>query len=205
MKRYAVLAIGAFDYILNKTGNMLIRYCPDEVVTVIDPEKAGQTAEQVMGWGGDIPCVASFSEAAPHQPTHLVIGSAPPGGVLNNAHRYEIENAIKSGCNIISGMHVFLNDDEHFSRLAGKYDVTIADLRRPPNPPHFPKGSWKDRKYPVLLVVGSDCDTGKMTTAWEITRSLRKRNRKAEFIGTGQTGILLAGKGVPIDLSLIHI
>ena len=111
---------------------MLIRYCPDEVVTVIDPEKAGQTAEQVLGWGGDIPCVASFSEAAPHQPTHLVIGSAPPGGVLNNAHRYEIENAIKSGCNIISGMHVFLNDDEHFSRLTGKYDVTIADLRRPP-------------------------------------------------------------------------
>ena len=97
MKRYAVLAIGAFDYILNKTGNMLIRYCPDEVVAVVDPEKAGQTAEQVLGWGGDIPCVASFSEAAPHQPTHLVIGSAPPGGVLNNAHRYEIENAIKSG------------------------------------------------------------------------------------------------------------
>ena len=87
MKRYAVLAIGAFDYILNKTGNMLIRYCPDEVVTVIDPEKAGQTAEQVLGWGGDIPCVASFSEAAPHQPIHQVIGSAPPGGVLNNAHR----------------------------------------------------------------------------------------------------------------------
>ena len=199
MKRYAVLAIGAFDYILNKTGNMLIRYYPDEVVAVIDPEKAGQTAEQVLGWGGDIPCVASFSEAAPHQPTHLVIGSAPPGGVLNNAHRYEIENAIKSGCNIISGMHVFLNDDEHFSRLSGKYDVNIADLRRPPNPPHFPKGSWKDRKYPVLLVVGSDCDTGKMTTAWEITRALRKRNRKTEFIGTGQTGILLAGKGVPID------
>ena len=52
MKRYAVLAIGAFDYILNKTGNMLIRYCPDEVVAVIDPEKVGQTAEQVLGWGG---------------------------------------------------------------------------------------------------------------------------------------------------------
>ncbi|MEC9376970.1 MAG: DUF1611 domain-containing protein [Candidatus Neomarinimicrobiota bacterium] len=199
MKRYAVLAIGAFDYILNKTGNMLIRYCPDEVVAVVDPEKAGQTAEQVLGWGGEIPCVASFLEAAPHQPTHLVIGSAPQGGVLDNAHRNEIENAVKAGCHIISGMHVFLNDDEHLFQLASEHSVTLTDLRCPPNPPHFPKGSWKERKYPVLLVVGSDCDTGKMTTAWELTQALRKRNHRVEFIGTGQTGILLSGKGVPID------
>ena len=40
-KRYAILAIGAFDYIENKTGNMLIRNRPGEVVSVIDPEKAG--------------------------------------------------------------------------------------------------------------------------------------------------------------------
>ena len=44
MARYAILAIGSFDYILNKTGNMLIRYQPDDVVAVIDPEKAGRTA-----------------------------------------------------------------------------------------------------------------------------------------------------------------
>ena len=40
MPRYAILAIGAFDYIYSKTGNMLIRYRPDEVVAVIDPEQA---------------------------------------------------------------------------------------------------------------------------------------------------------------------
>ena len=50
-----------------------------------------------------------------------------------------------------------------------------------------------------MLIVGTDCDTGKMTTAWEITKSLKRRNKKVGFLGTGQTGILLAGNGIPVD------
>ena len=49
------------------------------------------------------------------------------------------------------------------------------------------------------MIVGTDCDTGKMTTAWEVSERLKSRGRKVEFIGTGQTGILLSGAGVPID------
>jgi len=85
------------------------------------------------------------------------------------------------------------------SAQANKNNAVLTDLRKPPSPPNFPKGTWKNRTFPVLQVVGSDCDTGKMTTAWEITESLKKRNRKVEFIGTGQTGILLSGKGISID------
>ena len=199
MPRYVILAIGAFDYIYSKTGNMLIRYRPDEVVAVIDPGQAGKTANQVLGWGGDIPCVASFNGAKDFSPTHLVVGSAPPGGVLNDDYRREIIAAIQSGCHIIAGMHVFLNDDPEIFKLASDRGLILTDLRRPPIPPHFPKGSWKNRKFPVLLIVGSDCDTGKMTTAWEIYQALKKRSRKVEFVGTGQTGILLSGNGVPID------
>ena len=124
-KRYAILAIGAFDYIENKTGNMLIRNRPGEVVSVIDPEKAGQTAQQVLGWGGDIPCVATFSDSKEFSPTHLVIGAAPQGGTLNDAYRTEINDAIRTGCHIISGMHVFLNDDEELSELAEKMNAPI--------------------------------------------------------------------------------
>ena len=50
-----------------------------------------------------------------------------------------------------------------------------------------------------MLIVGTDCDTGKMTTAWEITKTLKNRNKKVGFLGTGQTGILLSGNGVPVD------
>ena len=199
MERIVILAPNAFNYIENKTGNMLLRYRPKEVVAVIDPEKAGQTAEQVIGWGGNIPCVASFNETISYSPTQLVIGAAPQGGILKDNYRNEIKDALLAKCQIISGMHVFLKDDNEIFNLAKKMNVTISDLRRSPTPPHFPKGSWKNRKFPVMLIVGSDCDTGKMTTAWELVLALRRLNRKVEFVGTGQTGILLSGTGVPID------
>ena len=199
MPRYAVLAHESFDYILSKTGNMLIRYKPNEVCAVIDRNHYGKTAEDVLGWGGSIPCVLNFDQAKQYAPTHLVIGNAPQGGSLDNKSLIEIEKAIDYGCDIISGMHSLLKNDHHLVNKAKKNNVSLIDLRNTPNPPHSPKGSWKERKFPVLLVVGSDCDTGKMTTAWEICKELNKRKWNVKFLGTGQTGILLSGNGVPID------
>ena len=199
MPRYAILAHESFDYILSKTGNMLIRYKPNEVCAVIDRNHYGKTAEDVLGWGGSIPCVLNFDQAKQYAPTHLVIGNAPQGGSLDNKSLIEIEKAIDYGCDIISGMHSLLKNDHHLVNKAKKNNVSLIDLRNTPNPPHFPKGSWKERKFPVLLVVGSDCDTGKMTTAWEICKELNKRKWNVKFLGTGQTGILLSGNGVPID------
>ena len=199
MPRYAILAHESFDYILSKTGNMLIRYKPNEVCAVIDRSHYGKTAEYVLGWGGSIPCVLNFDQAKQYAPTHLVIGNAPQGGRLDNNSLIEIEKAIDYGCDIISGMHSLLKNNHHLVDKAKKNNVSLIDLRKPPNPPHFPKGSWKERKFPVLLVVGSDCDTGKMTTAWELCKELNKRKWNVKFLGTGQTGILLSGNGVPID------
>tara|TARA_B100002052_G_scaffold43111_1_gene35909 strand:- start:161 stop:1198 length:1038 start_codon:yes stop_codon:yes gene_type:complete len=199
MPSYAILAHESFDYILSKTGNMLIRYKPNEVCAVIDRNHYGKTAEDVLGWGGNIPCVLNFDQAKQYAPSHLVIGNAPQGGQLDDKSLIEIEKAINYGCDIISGMHSLLKNDHHLVDIAKKNNVALIDLRNPPNPPHFPMGSWKERKFPVLLVTGSDCDTGKMTTAWEICKELNKRQWNVKFLGTGQTGILLSGNGVPID------
>ncbi len=176
-----------------------MRYRPEDVAVVIASEHAGKTAQEVIGYGGDIPVVSSFAEAASFNPDTLVLGGAPQGGHISKRVRSEINQALEGGCEIVSGMHIFLNDDPDFSLLAKQFDCTLTDLRRPPTPAHFPKGKWKDREIPVLLVVGSDCDTGKMTTAWELTIRLREKGINAEFLGTGQTGILLSGNGVPID------
>ncbi len=199
MPRYVILAIESFDYIKNKTGNMLIRYQTDKVVAVIDPYKAGKTAEDVLGWGGNIPCVSSFKDTKKFSPSHLVVGNAPPGGILDRKSKVEIEKAIQYGCDIINGLHSFLSDDPKLQIEASNNNVNLIDLRKPNYPPKFPKGSWKKRKFPVLLIIGSDCDTGKMTTAWEINNALKLRGKNAHFIGTGQTGILLSGSGVPLD------
>jgi len=198
MSRFVILAIDSFDYIENKTGNMLIRYRTDEVVAVIDPSKKGLNSQDVIGVGGKIPVVSSFSEAKKYEPDTLVVGNAPQGGIVNDSMRAEIISALHFGVNIISGMHDFLSNNQELVNIAKKNNAEIFDLRKPPQPPHFPIGSWKDRKVPVLLVVGSDCDTGKMTTAWEIKERLKAENKKVEFIGTGQTGILLSG-GIAID------
>ena len=198
-KRFVVLCHDAFNYIKNKTGNMLIRYRPDEVVAVIDREKVGSNCEEEVGVGGDTPILANFNAALPLKPDTLVIGNATQGGFITEEYREEIANAINAGCDVISGMHQFLNDDDDLRSRAEERGVQLFDLRRPPSPPHFPTGSWQNRKIPVLLIVGTDCDTGKMTTAWELSKRLKDRGRRVEFIGTGQTGILLSGSGVPID------
>ena len=58
MPRYVILTIGSFDYIESKTGNMLLRYKPDYVFAIIDPQNKGKIAEEVIGCGGSIPCVS---------------------------------------------------------------------------------------------------------------------------------------------------
>ena len=198
-KRFAILCHEAFNYIKNKTGNMLIRYRPDEVVAVIDREKIGSTSEEEVGVGGNTPVLGDFNATLHLDPDTLVIGNATQGGFITDEYKAEIINAMNAGCDVISGMHQFLNDDEELKNIAAQKNVKLIDLRMPPDPPHFPTGTWQNRKVPVLLIVGTDCDTGKMTTAWEVAKRLQDRGRKVEFIGTGQTGILLSGSGVPID------
>jgi uncharacterized NAD-dependent epimerase/dehydratase family protein len=197
--KYAILAEGAFDYILSKTGNAIIRYRPEEVACVVDSKTAGKTAAEVLGIGDDIPVVASLQDALQYDPNAVLIGTAPPGGQLPQSWREMILMAIENRLDVVAGLHSFLSDDIEFSDLASKKGVHIWDLRKPPDPLPFSKGSWQTRKTPVLLTVGSDCDTGKMTAAWELKRELDLRGVKAAFVGTGQTGILLGGFGVPVD------
>jgi uncharacterized NAD-dependent epimerase/dehydratase family protein len=51
----------------------------------------------------------------------------------------------------------------------------------------------------VVTMVGSDCSVGKMVTALELHSGAESKGHTSEFVATGQTGILIAGKGVPLD------
>ena len=118
MPNFTILCPNAFDYISNKTGNMLIRYRPQEVCCVIDPMKFGKTAQDVLGYGGKIPVVSNFNEAKDYSPNAMVIGSSTQGGRINGQYRKEITAAINYGCDIYNGMHQFLNDDPELATLA---------------------------------------------------------------------------------------
>ncbi|MFQ6675620.1 MAG: DUF1611 domain-containing protein [Fidelibacterota bacterium] len=199
MSRYAILVEGAFDYLLAKTGNALLRYRPEEVACIIDSETAGRTAEDVLGWGGRIPVVEDLDKALDFRPDTLLIGTAPPGGQLPESWRHTVRQAIGQKLRVVSGLHTFLSEDSEFADLARENGTTLVDLRKPPEPLPFSKGSWRWRETPVVLTVGTDCDTGKMTTAWEAKIRLEQTGKRVAFVGTGQTGILLGGYGVAVD------
>ncbi len=50
-----------------------------------------------------------------------------------------------------------------------------------------------------LLTVGTDCAVGKKYTALALEREMLARGMKATYRATGQTGIMIAGSGIPID------
>ena len=49
------------------------------------------------------------------------------------------------------------------------------------------------------MTVGTDCALGKKYTALAIARGLRARQINVTFRATGQTGIMIAGEGMPLD------
>jgi uncharacterized NAD-dependent epimerase/dehydratase family protein len=201
MRRIAILAEGAFNWHSGKTATGVIRYSQDTVVAVIDSANAGKDVAQTLRGpiGAGIPVVRDIHEAITYHPDTLMIGVAISGGVLPTAWHWQLLTAIEAGLNIVNGLHTFVSEDDELRAAAEKYGVTIWDVRRPPDKkivarftPHRP-GSH------TILMVGSDCSTGKMTTALEINHEALKRGMNSAFVATGQTGIMIANNGLPVD------
>ena len=98
--RFLILAEGQFGPLTSKTANSCVRYTPERVIGVIDSRRAGKTVSDVLGFGGDIPVLASLEEGLPLAPTALLIGIAPQGGQLPDAWRATIRRAIEEGMEI---------------------------------------------------------------------------------------------------------
>ncbi len=197
-RRYAILAPERFAHDA-KTAHGVIRYGADETVAVIDPSCAGKRVRDVVPMlFSDAPIVASVPEALAFRPTSLLIGTAPKGGQLPPAWRAGVAHALRAGLEVVSGLHDMLADDPEFRDLAQSHGATIWDVRRPPEVPLF-TGAAYGVGPPVVLAVGNDCAVGKMTVMLELARAANARQTRAEFVPTGQTGILIAGWGICVD------
>ena len=197
--RYLILADGSFAPEESKTANACIRYTPDHVVGVIDASNAGRTTQQVLGFGGDIPVVATLEAGLALGPNALLIGIAPPGGQLPESWITLLARAIEHGLEIWSGLHSFVSDVPELAALARKHGVTIHDLRRPPAKLRVANGRVRNVSATVVLTVGTDCNIGKMTTQLQLLGGLRDRGIRTNFAATGQTGILIEGRGIGVD------
>lgn len=200
LHRMIILAEGRFGPVSSKTANGAIAFMTDQVVAVIDSRLAGKTAQEVLGYGGAIPVVGSLADGMKHKPDSMLIGIAPAGGLLPQAWRRFVLEALRNDLHVLSGLHTLLADDPEFSALAASKGLTITDLRRIPQESKIvSRGTWRMRRARTVLTVGTDCKIGKMTTLLAVDAELRRRGRRSEFIGTGQTGILIAGNGVSVD------
>jgi uncharacterized NAD-dependent epimerase/dehydratase family protein len=147
----------------------------------------------------DAPIVATVREALAFAPRSLLIGFATDGGAIPPALRRPILEAIDAGLDVISGLHEVLADDAEIASRASSKGVELVDVRIPPAKIPLFSGAAYDERRPLVLAVGSDCAVGKMTAMLEIERAAREKGQKAEFIATGQTGILITGKGISVD------
>jgi uncharacterized NAD-dependent epimerase/dehydratase family protein len=127
----------------------------------------------------------------------LVIGVANSGGFIPDIWIPSLLEGLEANLDIVSGMHTRLTDVPALKAAAESHGRKLIDVRQPP--PGIPIATGRKRSGKRLLTVGTDCALGKKYTALALTRAFIERNTTADFRATGQTGILIAGGGIPID------
>jgi uncharacterized NAD-dependent epimerase/dehydratase family protein len=127
----------------------------------------------------------------------MVVGTASAGGVMPRETVADIIAALDTNLNVAAGLHQKLRENADILAAAERNGRVLFDAREYTQ--RIPVGTGRRRSGRRLLTVGTDCSVGKMYTTLALERSMRKRGISADFRATGQTGILIAGAGIPVD------
>lgn len=127
----------------------------------------------------------------------LVIGVANRGGIISDEWKVVLVKALQLGYDLAAGLHNLLRDTDELQAASKVNGGTLHDVRVPTIA--YPIANGKKRSGKRALAIGTDCSCGKMYTAMSMDAKMRERGMKSEFRATGQTGILITGKGVPLD------
>jgi uncharacterized NAD-dependent epimerase/dehydratase family protein len=139
----------------------------------------------------------SPAEASAAGARTFVIGAVNPGGVLPKHWVDAILAAIEAGMEVASGLHERLGAVDAIRDAAARRGVALHDVRH--SDQRFATGKGTPRPGKRLLTVGTDASVGKKYTALAIEREMAARGYDVEFCATGQTGVLIAERGVAID------
>lgn len=190
-----------------KTANGLVRSSRNyEIVGVIDSTKAGMDAgEFLFGMENGIPIFKDLPHALEklnNVPDQFIYGIAPSEAFLKKPERDLLFYAMEQGMNIVNPLHEFFTNDQEFVELSKKHNVTINDVRKPPEKKdmHLFSGRILSIDTPIIAVLGTDSAIGKRTTSVLLEDALIKQGLNVAFIATGQTGLIQGAKyGVAID------
>lgn len=185
---YLILIGDLADPTYAKTGFGIVHWRPDLV--------AGQL--RFAGCEIDLGVAdMTVSEAVEAGAKSLLIGVAPIGGVVPDSWWASIEEAARAGMDIICGLHFKLADFPAVAAAAEASGARLIDVRNPPT--NLPVGTGIKRSGKRVLMVGTDCAIGKKYTALALDQAMQEAGMNSTFRATGQTGIMLAGEGIPID------
>lgn len=198
-KKLAIYMEGNLDSMYAKMGYGVMRYSNNPIVCVIDSDFAGKMVNEVIPQPFKIPIVTSVEEAHNKGADILVLGLAPSGGRLPHSWSSAIEKALKLGMSLVNGLHDQLHG--RFGHLldSKKTGHLIWDVRKPETA--YPIGRARAGKLDNkrVLMVGTDMAVGKMTAGLEIYKWIKDQGISTDFLATGQIGITIMGKGVPLD------
>ncbi|MEM1188268.1 MAG: DUF1611 domain-containing protein [Pseudomonadota bacterium] len=127
----------------------------------------------------------------------LVIGTALVGGSIPESWTDTLCSAARAGLDVVAGLHTRLTSIASLVAAAEASGADLIDVRTPPIDQSV--GTGRRRSGKRLLTVGTDCALGKKYTALALERDLHRLGVNASFRASGQTGIMIAGGGVPID------
>jgi uncharacterized NAD-dependent epimerase/dehydratase family protein len=139
-----------------------------------------------------------FAAAAAAGARTVILGGAPFGGRLPSAWIRALEEALRAGLNIAAGLHDQLNANDGLRAIAAEHGCRLIDVRDSTSL-HIPVATGRRRQGRRVLTVALDCAIGKKFTALQLERDMRARGLKATFRATGQTGIMISGRGIAID------
>jgi uncharacterized NAD-dependent epimerase/dehydratase family protein len=171
-----------------KTGLGVAQWCPDKCLGQL--RLPGCKVDAGLP---DLDVKAAVARGA----KSLIFGVAPVGGAFKDSWVRTLQDAALAGLDIVAGMHSRLANVPGLAAAAAEGKVSLVDVRVPP--PGIPIGTGRKRSGKRVLTVGTDCAVGKKYTALALARELQRRGVKATFRATGQTGIMIAGEGMPID------
>lgn len=177
---------------------------------VAEPAYA-KTANGLRDWAGghcvgEFGCGATVSTGLPLMTPaqaraagarSMVIGVANPGGRIPPAWWPFLVQALEAGLDLVGGMHARISDIATLRQAAERCGRRLIDVRQPP--PDIRVASGRKRSGKRLLTVGTDCALGKKYTALVLADQFGRRGVDVDFRATGQTGILIAGRGMPMD------
>ena len=195
------VAIYMQDQLNGESGKMgfgAIRYLQNEIVAVIDSSQVGQSIQRFINTKLDIPIIGSIEQAKALGANVLLLGIAPVGGKIPEQWIPLIERALELGLSIINGLHDLLAP-RFASKITDSDTQWIWDVRVPTFTPPIGSAKVLTHNGKRVLFVGTDGAVGKMTTALELFTALKSKNHKVGFVATGQIGITVTGRGIPLD------